>query len=512
MVVPRSYMFANKVRSNSSERRDVESMGVESRKRQSTSPSVHQAAKTTKPEKSSATVARTTEPVSIPSSPMYRPVRHSTASTMLHTGHHRPRRTKRLDTSHDPNALPPAVAALLAVTSIPPPKRKPLRQSSAVPPRQMTIDELIQEWRSEPEQPSSLGNRSPLDILLEPCEDAEVVEETDDLLMSEPDCEKESCSMTSRSVSSASLTSIPSLEAVASTPSSFSNPSTPTPTRRSLMDRKEKIVCSPPEVISHNEDPLRPQSPVETESWDLNRAYFPKPTRQPPKSTLKSNLTASLQALKSAAASFSNFTAPTLPPDDLLTRSLLSPSTAPLYPSEMRPKAIAGVPDAALRRYLNPLAYGTTSASAATSSWSPSAPDAHASMRAALAAPEPGPDAAPMIQMQTYARRRRTTMHRSSSSPSSLPPSSTAFLGPEAAPLAAADGAPRGVRPREHRENSDFLRVVVLEMNMRRGGKLDAKAGGRARVWLPPRKQAPEGAALEGGRVPVRWVGVSAED
>jgi len=49
-------------------------------------------------------------------------------------------------------------------------------------------------------------------------------------------------------------------------------------------------------------------------------------------------------------------------------------------------------------------------------------------------------------------------------------------------------------RPREPRENSDFLRVVVLEMNMRRKGKLRDGLG-RARIWLGPRdggkKQTP---------------------
>lgn len=43
-------------------------------------------------------------------------------------------------------------------------------------------------------------------------------------------------------------------------------------------------------------------------------------------------------------------------------------------------------------------------------------------------------------------------------------------------------------RPREVRENGDFLRVIVLEMNMRRGGKLADTAAGKARLVLPPRQ------------------------
>jgi len=68
-------------------------------------------------------------------------------------------------------------------------------------------------------------------------------------------------------------------------------------------------------------------------------------------------------------------------------------------------------------------------------------------------------------------------------------------------------------RQREPRENSDFLRVIVLEMNMRRKGKLDAKSLGRARVWLPPRKGGDKVEELSTGKdVPKRWVGISAPD
>jgi len=46
-----------------------------------------------------------------------------------------------------------------------------------------------------------------------------------------------------------------------------------------------------------------------------------------------------------------------------------------------------------------------------------------------------------------------------------------------------AEGQPR---PREPRENRDFLRVFVCEMNMRKSGKLSDDATGRAQLWLPP--------------------------
>ena len=68
------------------------------------------------------------------------------------------------------------------------------------------------------------------------------------------------------------------------------------------------------------------------------------------------------------------------------------------------------------------------------------------------------------------------------------------------------------MRQREPRENSDFLRVIVLEMNMRKAGKL-GEEGGRARIWLPARRGEGGGGGggdREGGRVvPRRWVGVA---
>jgi len=43
-------------------------------------------------------------------------------------------------------------------------------------------------------------------------------------------------------------------------------------------------------------------------------------------------------------------------------------------------------------------------------------------------------------------------------------------------------------RQREPRENSDFLRMVVCEMEMRRKGKFRDDIPGRARMSLPARK------------------------
>ena len=72
-----------------------------------------------------------------------------------------------------------------------------------------------------------------------------------------------------------------------------------------------------------------------------------------------------------------------------------------------------------------------------------------------------------------------------------------------------------GPRQREPRENSDFLRVIVLEMNMRRNGQLGDAVPGKARMSLPARLPSKkEGEMVESSmakeRVPRRWVAVGA--
>ena len=105
---------------------------------------------------------------------------------------------------------------------------------------------------------------------------------------------------------------------------------------------------------------------------------------------------------------------------------------------------------------------------------------------------------APMIQMQTYDRRNKSRNRRSKNTD----PFSEAGRLQSPTPT---------VRQREPRENSDFLRVIVLEMNMRRVGKLDAKAVGKARIWLPPRKLGTSKlpASQNASGVPNRWIGTS---
>ncbi|KAF2489591.1 hypothetical protein BU16DRAFT_470924 [Lophium mytilinum] len=390
-------------------------------------------------------------------------------------------RRQKISDDHKPNAIPPAVAALLAVTAIPP--RPNRRRKTTTSDRRISIDELIQEWRREDVDSGSPSVNSYLDLLLEPPDECE---EDEPGSLGSP--EQDQDFMSSRSVSSESIPSVPSLEGDEQSVASSWN-SAPTPNysaRKNGVERKEKYIQSPPKEECVLDHPLLHFSSDEYEEIAKINITNISPESQPSTlrfKTFKSNLTASLQALKSAAKSFSNFTAPSVPPDDLLTRSLLSPR----FTSEMRPKPLQGLPTPALRRYLNPQ---PTPISPTELSM-----QFHDGLDADDADSLP-----PMIQMQTYDRSRSTSRKRRGST-GSLPEDRRAPLPTPA------------VRQREPRENGDFLRVIVLEMNMRRGGKLDAKAAGRARVWLPPRKTSGRAEAVDAdGGVPARWVGMLAEE
>lgn len=437
-----------------------------------------------------------TEPVRIPSStPMLiQPRTHASSrrpspsphtQTLMSRGHHGRRRHRSPD-AHDPSAMPPAVAALLAVTAIPPPKglaRRPRQQT-----RRVTIDELVHEWRLEGTSPSSSENfRSPLDILLEP------VDDEDDSCLADIEDEKDGELLSSRSVSSESIaSSTPSLETARSTASTFSNgPSTPSfRSRRASAMKAGSFIVSPP-TERCDDHPLRPSSANDSDDTVVAHRFTQQSKESiKKKSSLKSNLTASLNALKSAAKSFSNFTATSIPADDMLARSLFSPRFA----SEMRPKDIDGLADPALRRYLNPV-QGVQPPPLSLDDFS-------SQFQQALAQPADD-EPTPMIQMQTYSRSRRR--HSKSGKSGSSAGSEKGVLLAQVLPA---------VRQREPRENSDFLRIVVLELNMRRIGKLDMKSAGRARVWLPPRKnnEVEPDRSNRKDVVPMRWRSTSSED
>lgn len=492
MMVPRSYPYLIQPTSNSPQRRRSEKMGARSpRSSLSQSPSnktrmepVDGAEKkeqvASKPEHQPGPPAvpmQQSKPVVIPPRT---PLKTATSTQTVRARGYHGGRGPRAHKNHNSDAIPPAVAALLAITSIPP--MPPRRRKGSAMDRTMSMDQLIEEWKQDDSDVASSIAGSPLDLLLGR------VDESEDDYGSFRSLEQDKASfLTSRSISSDSITSTvpPSLDPHApSFASDWDDIPTPDPyERKPSFERREKVVSSPPKedcVLDHpllhfnvddcediaqlNETEILASTPVATERFK----------------SFRSNLTASFQALKSAAKSFSNFTAPSVPPDDLLTRSLLSPK----FTSEMRPKLTNGVPSPALRRYLNPQPTPISPA------------ELSMQLHEALTLEGDTDAAAPMIQMQTYERRRSSSRRRSKSDPFS-----------EAGRVLSSDPA---VRQREPRENSDFLRVIVLEMNMRRVGKLDAKAVGKARIWLPPRKPASAKAPSPTSRVPDRWVGVLA--
>jgi hypothetical protein len=390
----------------------------------------------------------------------------------------RPTRPSR---AHDHDAIPPAVAALLAITAIP--KMPPRRRKRSTMDRSISMDELIQEWRQDDTESLSSFAGSPLDILLDRVDASE--DDYGSLPSMEQDRER---FLAARSISSESLSTLPpSLDYdVASYSSNWDNLSTPESVgRKSLSERKEKVVSSPSKedcILDHPLLHFNTEDPEDLTLTNIPDVVTISPSTERFKS-FKSNLTASLQALKDAAKSFSNFTAPSVPPEDLLTRSLLSPS----FTSEMRPKHLAELPSPALRRYLNPQS-------------APISPtELSMQLHDALTIDADADTHAPMIQMQTYDRRGRSSRSRRKAAE----PSSESDRAHSATPT---------VRQREPRENSDFLRVIVLEMNMRRVGKLDTKAIGKARIWLPPRKtgsgKSPALHSTSG--VPQRWLGTAA--
>ncbi|KAF1837785.1 hypothetical protein BDW02DRAFT_97343 [Decorospora gaudefroyi] len=434
------------------------------------------------PKSMQAPAATMSKPVIIPPRT---PLKSATSTqTVRRKGQYGGRQTTSTpQTTHDPRALPPAVAALLAVTAIP--KMPTRRRPRSTMDRRISMDELIQEWKQDDSDtpPSLVG--SPMDLLLGRVDELE--DEYSSLLSIE---QEKSSFLTSRSISSDSISTLPpSLDYEGpSFASHWDNISTPdSVSRKSLPERREKAVSSPPKedcILDHPLLHFGPEECEETIAADISGTVAPLPSNERFKS-FKSNLTASLQALKSAAKSFSNFTAPSVPPDDFLTRSLLSPK----FTSEMRPKHVDGLPSPELRRYLNPQPAPV----------SPTELSMH--LHDSLTLDADAEPHAPMIQMQTYERRGPSPKSRRTR---------TSDLVSEAGRVLPND-APT-VRQREPRENSDFLRVIVLEMNMRRVGKLDAKAVGKARIWLPPRKPGATKPPSHHGAsgVPVRWTGVAA--
>src|ERR1700761_3306990 len=102
-------------------------------------------------------------PISERSHPVERPVKSTMRKEAAES-------EKKDSPAHDPNALPPAVAALLAVTQIPRPKLHQVRRRAGTQ-RRISIDELVQEWKNEELLSPSYSSSPALNILLEDTED-----------------------------------------------------------------------------------------------------------------------------------------------------------------------------------------------------------------------------------------------------------------------------------------------------------------------------------------------------
>jgi hypothetical protein len=358
----------------------------------------------------------------------------------------------------------------------------------------MTVESIMERAQESEKELSLTLSKSPLDILLMAPEDLEA----DDTSIC--DSIPESV-LSTRTISMESMPSLSNSFNTDNTLSSLESPHTPLrrrkvhPTRRSL----EPVSSPPGESESH---PL--SSPlIEVEELDFsvfagNEEASDKKTSRLPfnplKSAFKSNLTASLRALRQAARSFSNLNFSSIPPEDFLTRSILTIDPQVPYTDERRPPPLEEEPTAALRRYLNP----TTTARLEK----PQPVAAGPTLRTFTAS----------IQMQTYKiHRARSVSPNSGRSPyPSVGPSLTpqASQPSQSKPTVTEHPMP-GPRQREMRENPDFIRIAVMEMAMRKSGKLDDQRPGRARWALPPRKPSTGPYEIRPDGVPARWVAVT---
>ena len=373
------------------------------------------------------------------------------------------RSTGKTDVEHDQAALSPSMTALLAMTSIPVPRRGSRSYG------QKKVHEIKHDAKRSPlvdavRHPLSSSNPQAWDFLLSPPNGQEVESES---------FSSDTTIGPSSSVRSFSTDSMPSLEEDEGSLCSASDPVTPAILAGSRGERKKSLSTSKGKDCL-SDHPLLP-APARSinDLAEEPEMEMPMSGHQPAalrsRTSFKSNLTASFRAVQSAARSFSDWTMTTnhIHRDDYLSQSLLS-LTLP-YTVERRPLPSDEPPDPALRRYLNPITLSPT--------------ELHFHN-------EPAKEIAvkACIQLETYQRGSRPSPHASSPPifPSRRQPWRQDALDTED-PLTTASNSLQP-RQREPRENSAFLRMIVLEMNMRKAGKLSGTKPGRAKLWLPARQ------------------------
>lgn len=407
--------------------------------------------------------------------------KHHLSSTTSRT---RPSSARRTRDAYSPDAVPPAVAALLAMTNIPPPKRRRNQRQrmtvdSIVPRSRVSEKDLSQELRLDLEEDLSVSSfeRTPLDYLLTP---------PDELTEEEALLHTDNGFASPYSTRTGSFDSLPSLgESVSpSVIPSADFPITPRGGRVRSPRRFLEPVTTPP-----GEEPKDPLSQVSFDNNHLDFSVKPIPVGTdkqtqvitPFKSVFKSNLTASLRALRSAARSLSTFTASSIPPDDFLTRSILTIDPRVPFTDERRPPVLEEEPSEAMRRYLNPAS----------------------NIRPEVRGSSPIRSYTASIQMQTY------KVQRSRGVPKATRQAAQASGSNRASTMVLP---PPGPRQREMRENPDFIRIAVMEHLMRKRGKLDDQREGHARWLLPPRKATTRPYEIGPSGVPVRWMPTSQDD
>ncbi|MCJ1368052.1 hypothetical protein MMC16_007191 [Acarospora aff. strigata] len=485
-MVPRSFLYSSPLPLPSGRRidRDVPYMKDSTR---STKARVKNEMEGVTPNPSTASPASS----GVPSKPMIIPLRaHQEGSrrnqryTSITRVNSNPKEV--VSDKHDPHALPPAVAALLAVTSIPQHLQRHAKGSIRVNKKQGPgYAQQVRDVRIGDSESRAGFSPTSLDLLLSPPEDLDDALATADC---DPSTESEA---TVRSLSSES---IPSLENDGESTASSSTPPTPGSGGRKLStDRRQRALSSPRAQDCAFDHPLlSPVAKLDALSYndtmedaDILKQTITLPTA-PSRSYFKSNLTASLRVLKSAARSFSNFTVPVAQRDEFLTRSIMA--IQPHITDDRRPLPSHDPPDPVLRRYLNPIAA------------SPAELHMHHYFSVDNERESPCTFS---VQLQTY--RRSTSKSKKATSP---PVFVSRYGG--SVEVTSKDptvtSAPE-TRQREPRENSDFLRIIVMEMNMRREGKLADDAKGKARLWLPPRTASRKQLAHD-GEIPNRWIGL----
>ena len=477
-MVPKAYLYASPPRTNSS---------VESEKSTTAAsgPTVKrdggETAEGAPNARSAKPVMISTAPASTPSKPVVIPTRSQGTRISAREDRRKSQLVRKEDIkSHDPRLIPSSVAAVLAITSIPPSRIRSKRKGVYTGLVSDANVEVLEGFDPH-DIPRSVSSSSlhSWDVLHSP--PTELDEDHHSL-------SSDTTLAAGSSLRSMSNESIPSLGTEFDSSASLRSPITPgkLPSKRGRRPKTSSSWQAKDCGFDHPLSPSRQELKMDRQPQPQDAAMLSPDIRKPvliSRSSFKSNLTASLQLLRSAAKSLSNFTAPVVQRDEFLARSLLLAS--PQFTDERRPRLSEADPDPALRRYLNP------------TTLSPSELHVYHNHERGHVQRN---NCTISIQLQAY--QRSTSSSKKATSPpvfiasTDLPPltesSTEVYLS---------------TRQREPRENSDFLRVIVMEMNMRRAGKLKDADLGRARIWLPAR-QVVKQEIVEVMSVPRRWSGI----